>query len=50
MSDREKQLQRKIYYIEDELLRCKNYKKAVELSYELTKMRKHLSKLRFEPV
>lgn len=50
MSENEKQLQRRIRYIEDEVLRCKNHQKAVELSYELTKMRKQLSKLRFEPV
>ena len=48
MSEKERQLKRRICYIEDEVLRCKNHQKAVELSYELNKMRKQLSKLRFE--
>lgn len=39
---------RRICVLEDELLRCKNYKKQEVISNELTRIRKRLSKMKFE--
>lgn len=43
----EKELSRKIYSMEDKLLRTRDYRKAEQLSVELRKMRIQLSKMRF---
>lgn len=42
----ERRLASKIYYFEDMLLRCKNTQKAEQISIELNKLRRNLSRLR----
>lgn len=47
MKEDERRLTNKIYFFEDMLLRCKDYREAEQIRYELVKMRRHLSKMRF---
>lgn len=46
----EKNLRARIYMLEDELLRCKDYRKVDSIRSELTKQRIKLQKMKFHRI
>ena len=48
MRDEERKLNSKIYFLEDLLLRCKDYRKAEIIQGDLMMLRKTLQKMKWE--